>query len=68
MDDTTATTRAARPIVLLSFGALAAVVIVATSVAAGNGRVGAIERSVFEAVNGLPDALHWPMWVLQLMG
>jgi membrane-associated phospholipid phosphatase len=73
MDDTHATpdaaeTRAARPIVLLSFGAVAAVVIVATSVAASNGRVGAIERAVFEAVNGLPDALHWPMWVLQLMG
>ncbi|GAA0961513.1 phosphatase PAP2 family protein [Virgisporangium aurantiacum] len=73
MDDTHATpdaaeTRVARPIVLLWFGAIAAVVIVATSLAAANGRVGAIERAVFEAVNGLPDALHWPMWVLQLMG
>jgi membrane-associated phospholipid phosphatase len=73
MDDTHATpdaaeTRAAHPIVLLSFAGIAAVVIVAASVAAGNGRVGAFERAVFEAVNGLPDALHWPMWVLQLMG
>jgi undecaprenyl-diphosphatase len=35
---------------------------------AANGRVGTAERAVFEAVNGLPDALRPPMWVLQLAG
>jgi uncharacterized membrane protein YbhN (UPF0104 family)/membrane-associated phospholipid phosphatase len=48
--------------------AAAAITIAATSVIASNGRVGANERSVFAAVNDLPDVLHWPMWVLQLMG
>jgi undecaprenyl-diphosphatase len=37
-------------------------------VVASNGRVSASERYVFEAVDGLPDALHRPMWMLQLMG
>ncbi len=60
--------RTGSPIALVGFAAAAAVVVVVTSVIAGNGRVGAAERSVFEAVNGLPDALHRPMWVLQLMG
>lgn len=41
---------------------------VAASVVASNGRVGAAERAVFEAINGLPDALRWPMWVFQLLG
>jgi putative heme transporter len=48
--------------------AAAAITIAATSVMASNGRVGANEQTVFTAVNDLPDALHWPMWVLQLMG
>jgi membrane-associated phospholipid phosphatase len=60
--------RAGRPIIALFVAAAAAVVVAVTSVAAGSGRVGAAERSVFGAVNGLPDALHGPMWVLQLMG
>jgi undecaprenyl-diphosphatase len=47
---------------------VATVVIATTSVIASTGRVGAGERGVFEAINGLPDALHWPMWVLQLWG
>ena len=47
-------------------GGLAAVV--AASVVASSGRVGAAERAVFAAINGLPDALRWPMWVFQLLG
>jgi membrane-associated phospholipid phosphatase len=81
MDDTHATPRPAaedpaltsperrgHPIVLLCVAAVAAVVVTATSVVASNGRVSASERHVFDAINGLPDALHWPMWVLQLTG
>ena len=60
--------RTGSPIALVGFAVAAAAVVVVTSVIASDGRVGAAERSVFEAVNGLPDALHRPMWVLQLMG
>lgn len=35
---------------------------------AHNGQVSEPERVVFEAINGLPDVLRRPMWVLQLMG
>jgi undecaprenyl-diphosphatase len=59
--------RIGRTIAVVAF-AVAAVVVAVTSVVASNGQVGAIERDVFEAVNGLPDVLHWPMWMLQLMG
>ena len=54
--------------VALGVAAAAAVTVAATSVLASNGRVGPSERSVFTAVNGLPDILQAPMWVLQLMG
>ncbi len=33
-----------------------------------DGEVGTIEESIFLAVNGLPDALHGPMWAFQLIG
>lgn len=33
-----------------------------------NGDVGAAERTVFDALNGLPDGLKAPMWVLQIFG
>lgn len=33
-----------------------------------NGDVSRVERSVFRAVNGLPDALKAPLWVFQLFG
>jgi putative heme transporter len=61
-------TLAGRPMALLGYAAAATLVIVAASMFVSNGRVGPNERLVFEAVNGLPDALHWPMWVLQLWG
>jgi membrane-associated phospholipid phosphatase len=54
--------------VLLGYAVAGLAVIVAASVVASGGRVGAVERAVFEAVNGLPDALRWPMWVFQLLG
>jgi membrane-associated phospholipid phosphatase len=41
---------------------------VASALVASGGRVGAVERAVFGAVNGLPDALYLPMWVFQLLG
>jgi membrane-associated phospholipid phosphatase len=43
-------------------------VVVASAAVARSGRVGAAERAVFEAVNGLPDALRWPLWAVQLLG
>ncbi|MCP3998782.1 MAG: phosphatase PAP2 family protein [bacterium] len=33
-----------------------------------NGNVGDTERSIFRAINGLPDGLRAPMWVFQLFG
>jgi membrane-associated phospholipid phosphatase len=33
-----------------------------------NGNVTDLERAVFHAINGLPDVLRAPMWVLQLFG
>lgn len=57
-----------RPWWLLGWAAAGLAVIVAASAIAASGRVGAAERAVFEAVNGLPDALRWPMWVFQLLG
>jgi uncharacterized membrane protein YbhN (UPF0104 family)/membrane-associated phospholipid phosphatase len=60
--------RRSRSMVGLAVAGAAAVTVAATSILARNGRVGAGERSVFTAVNGLPDILQAPMWVLQLMG
>jgi undecaprenyl-diphosphatase len=57
-----------RPWWLLGWAATGLAVVVAASAVASGGRVGAVERAVFEAVNGLPDALRWPMWVFQLLG
>lgn len=34
----------------------------------GGGGVGGVEKSIFRAVNGLPDALRAPMWVFQIIG
>ena len=41
---------------------------VLSSLAARDGAVSAPERSVFEAINGLPDWLDRPMWAFQLLG
>ena len=57
-----------RPWWLLGWAAAGLGLIVAASAIAASGRVGTVERAVFEAVNGLPDALRWPMWVFQLLG
>jgi membrane-associated phospholipid phosphatase len=57
--------RPAYPLLLAGAGLLA---VVATSFVASSGRVSRPERLVFEAINGLPDLLRWPMWLFQLMG
>jgi undecaprenyl-diphosphatase len=41
---------------------------VLSSLAARDGTVSAPERSVFEAINGLPDWLERTMWAFQLLG
>jgi membrane-associated phospholipid phosphatase len=33
-----------------------------------NGRVGPAERRVFDAINGLPEWLNWPLWLFQQFG
>ena len=43
-------------------------VLVVTGLVARNGRVGATERRVFDAVNGLPDWLYRPLWIFQQFG
>ena len=46
----------------------ALVVLVMCMIIVADGSVGAVEESVFTAVNGLPDALKAPMWVFQIFG
>lgn len=41
---------------------------VACSLVADDGRVPGWERDVFQAINGLPDWLYRPMWLMQLLG
>jgi membrane-associated phospholipid phosphatase len=41
---------------------------VLSSLAARDGNVSGPERSVFKAINGLPDWLERPMWAFQLLG
>ncbi len=51
----------------IAIGAALTIVLVSMFVAR-NGSVGGVERAVFGALNGLPDALKAPMWVLQIFG
>ena len=44
------------------------VLTVLSSLAARDGAVSAPERSVFDAINGLPGWLYRPMWAFQLLG
>jgi uncharacterized membrane protein YbhN (UPF0104 family)/membrane-associated phospholipid phosphatase len=60
--------RASRPAALLGYAAAGGLVVAGTSVIASSGRVPRPERLVFEAFNGLPEFLHWPMWTFQLVG
>jgi undecaprenyl-diphosphatase len=46
----------------------ALVVLVCCSLVVRNGQLTETEESVFRAINGLPDFLRAPMWVLQLFG
>jgi uncharacterized membrane protein YbhN (UPF0104 family)/membrane-associated phospholipid phosphatase len=57
-----------RPTIVLWYAGAGALVVAATSVVASSGRVGRAEQLVFNAINGLPDLLHWPMWTFQLVG
>lgn len=43
-------------------------VFVASGVAARRGTVGSAETRVFQAVNGLPEALHAPVWIVMQAG
>jgi undecaprenyl-diphosphatase len=54
--------------VVLVVGALGAVVLSASIVGARRAEIPATERRVFRAVNGLPDAFYWPLWVPMQLG
>ena len=54
--------------VALAWAALAAMSIVVMSVIVADGEVGEVERRVFDGINGWPDWLEWPLWVLQQPG
>jgi undecaprenyl-diphosphatase len=56
----------ARPMAVIALVGVALTVL--SSLAARDGTVSAPERSVFEAINGLPDWLERPMWAFQLLG
>ena len=55
-----------RPLALVALAGL--VLTVLASLGARNGTVSAPERSVFEAINGLPEWLKRSMWAVQLLG
>jgi membrane-associated phospholipid phosphatase len=55
-----------RPLAWIALAGL--VLTVLSSLAARDGTVSTPERSVFEAINGLPDWLERPMWAFQLLG
>jgi undecaprenyl-diphosphatase len=57
-----------RPTTMFWYVGAGLLAVVATSVVASSGRVGGVERAVFEAVNGLPEFLRRPMWLFQLLG
>jgi undecaprenyl-diphosphatase len=63
-----AASSARRPWYALILSIAGVLIVVASSAVARSGKVGPVERAVFEAINGLPDFLHWPMWIFQLMG
>ena len=44
------------------------IVVVVSGLIVRNGRVGSAERSVFNAINGLPDWLYRPLWIFQQFG
>jgi undecaprenyl-diphosphatase len=44
------------------------VLLVGAGLVARNGRVGSIERWMFDAINGLPDWLYRPLWIFQQLG
>jgi len=47
---------------------IAVVVLTGSMLLVGKGDVGDAERSAFSLINGLPDVLEAPMWVVQLFG
>ena len=54
--------------VAVVWAALAVVSIAVMSVIVADGDVGEVERSVFDWINGWPDWLEWPLWILQQPG
>lgn len=45
-----------------------AAILVGCMLVVRDGGVSDVEKSVFRAINGLPDALRAPMWVFQIFG
>jgi undecaprenyl-diphosphatase len=57
-----------RPADAVAAGAGLAVLVAGMAVVGGDGHVPAWERSTFEVVNGMPDALYPVMWPFQQLG
>jgi undecaprenyl-diphosphatase len=57
-----------RPLYRASMLALAVAGVALCMLIVRSGEVGAAERAVFRAINGLPDGLRAPLWVFQLFG
>jgi len=55
-----------RDIILVAVTALVGVILCAVVVSSGT--VGSPEAAVFDAINGQPDWLERPLWVMQLFG
>ncbi len=60
--------RARRPWYVLLLALIGVLIVVGCALVARSGEVGPTERVVFEAINGLPDFLRWPLWAFQLAG
>jgi undecaprenyl-diphosphatase len=59
-------TRSGRPLIIL--GAAAVAVAILCGLIAAGGEVPGWEKSIFHAINDLPDWLERPMWLFQLAG
>jgi undecaprenyl-diphosphatase len=56
-----------RPI-YLAYAAVALAVLVPISLSVDGNEVSGFEESVFEAINGLPGFLYWPLWPFMQLG
>jgi undecaprenyl-diphosphatase len=60
--------RVERRPVYLAYAAAALLILVPISLSVDGNEVSGFEESVFEAINGLPGFLYWPLWPFMQLG